>query len=66
MPGLIEHIDAIARKKQRAVLYLEFHPEPYREWRNYSFEDDAWWPLTPAPGNDPMSAFVNKFNSKNG
>lgn len=25
MPELIEHIDAIARQKQRAVLYLEFH-----------------------------------------
>jgi hypothetical protein len=41
MPGLIEHIDAIARRKQRAVLYLEFHPKPYSEWRNYSFQDDA-------------------------
>lgn len=27
MPQLIEHIDQIARKKQRTVLYLEFHPE---------------------------------------
>lgn len=26
MPMLIEHIDAIARKKQRDVLYLTFHP----------------------------------------
>lgn len=25
MPELIEHIDAIARQMQRAVLYLEFH-----------------------------------------
>jgi hypothetical protein len=41
MPGLIEHIDAIARRKQRAVLYVEFHPKPYREWRNYTFQDDA-------------------------
>lgn len=41
MPGLIEHIDAIARSKQRAVLYLEFHPRPYAEWRDYRFEDDA-------------------------
>ena len=41
MPGLIEHIDAIARKKQRAVLYLEFHPKPYSEWRHYGFEGDA-------------------------
>lgn len=26
MPMLIEHIDAIARKKQRDVLYVTFHP----------------------------------------
>lgn len=41
MPGLIAHIDAIARKKQREVLYLEFHPQPRAEWRNYRYEDDA-------------------------
>lgn len=41
MPGLIEHIDAIARRKQRAVLYLEFHPQPYVEWRDYRFQEDA-------------------------
>ncbi|MGJ7918840.1 hypothetical protein ACI48D_25655 [Massilia sp. LXY-6] len=40
MPGLIEHIDAIARKKKRAVLYLEFHPRPFKEWRNYEYRDD--------------------------
>jgi hypothetical protein len=39
MPELIEHIDAIARKKQRAVLYLEFHPRD--AWRRYRFESDA-------------------------
>ncbi len=26
MPMLIEHIDAIARKKQRTVLYVTFEP----------------------------------------
>jgi len=41
MPVLIEHIDAIARRKQRTVLFLEFHPQPFREWRNYRYEDDA-------------------------
>jgi len=41
MPGLIAHIDAIARKKQREVLYLEFHPQPRAEWRNYRYEDDV-------------------------
>lgn len=40
MPRLIEHIDAIARKKGRTVLYLEFHPQPFGEWKNYRFEDD--------------------------
>lgn len=38
MPQLIEHIDAIARRKERAVLYLEFHPR--EEWRRYRFEAD--------------------------
>ncbi|TAL46355.1 MAG: hypothetical protein EPN89_10505 [Methylovulum sp.] len=27
MPALIEYIDAIARKKQRDVLFVEFHPQ---------------------------------------
>ena len=27
MPQIIEHIDAIARKKQRGVLLIKFHPE---------------------------------------
>jgi hypothetical protein len=40
MPGLIEHIDAIARAENRAVLYLEFHPPALGGWRNYRFEED--------------------------
>lgn len=40
MPALIEHIDAIARKKGREVLYLEFHPQPFAEWRAYRYEED--------------------------
>jgi hypothetical protein len=40
MPGLIQHIDAIARAKKRAALYLEFHPQARSEWRNYRFDDD--------------------------
>jgi hypothetical protein len=40
MPALIEHIDAIARRKKRAVLYLEFHPQPSGDRKNYRFEDD--------------------------
>jgi hypothetical protein len=35
MPALIEHTDAIACTKQRAVLYHEFHPRPFSEWRKY-------------------------------
>ena len=34
MPELIEHIDAIARQKQRAVLYLEFHRDASDEARS--------------------------------
>lgn len=39
MPELIEHIDAIGRRKGRAVLYLEFHPPAAR--RSYRYADDA-------------------------
>jgi hypothetical protein len=35
MPCLIEHIDAIARKKQRAVLYVTFNP--------IQMSDMDWW-----------------------
>lgn len=40
MPRLIEHIDAIARKKGRAVLYLEFHPQTREARRDYRFDQD--------------------------
>jgi hypothetical protein len=40
MPGLIDHIDALARRKGRAVLYLEFHPQAFSEWRRYRYGDD--------------------------
>jgi hypothetical protein len=36
MPLLIKNIDAIARKKQRDVLFVAFHPE------NDSLDDDAF------------------------
>lgn len=39
MPELNEHVDAIARREQRAVLYLEFHPPA--NWRRYRFETDT-------------------------
>lgn len=34
MPELIDHIDAIARSKRRAVLYLEFHHGTDVPWRD--------------------------------
>jgi len=40
MPGLIDHIDALARREGRAVLYLEFHPQAFSEWRRYRYGDD--------------------------
>ena len=41
MPMLIEHIDAIARKKQRDVLSIDFHPATvYEDWGSYNFERD--------------------------
>ena len=39
MPDLIDNIDVIARRHQRAVLWLEFHPRD--DWRRYRFETDA-------------------------
>lgn len=46
MPQLIEHIDAIARQKQRGVLYLEFHPgkkwdQKDRSWLEYDWRRDV-------------------------
>lgn len=49
MPQIIEHIDAIARKKQRTVLYLVFHPKDYferdedgmRKGPEYSWQKDT-------------------------
>lgn len=40
MPALIEHIDAIARQKGRAALYLEFHPQAAAERHAYHHEED--------------------------
>jgi len=46
MPYLIDHIDAIARQKQRAVLFVEFHPQDTEDdsplsYLNYDYEHDA-------------------------
>ena len=40
MPGLAAHIDAIARREQRSVLYLEFHPNDKDTSRRYRYLDD--------------------------
>lgn len=46
MPMLIEYIDVIARKKQRGVLSIDFHPGNWGDyednsWRDYDFEKDT-------------------------
>lgn len=42
MPVLIEHIDAIARQKQRGVLSVDFRPttDDSEEFFSYDYEDD--------------------------
>jgi hypothetical protein len=41
MPMLVEHIDAIARKKQHDVLAIYFHPETvYEDWGSYNYKRD--------------------------
>ena len=41
MPMLIEHIDAIARKVKRDVLYIEFHPsDDFEIWKEYDYKTD--------------------------
>ena len=43
---LIEHIDAIARKKQRGVLFIAFHPDENSDddgcdsWLDYNYKKD--------------------------
>ena len=50
MPVLIEHIDAIARKKQRDVLYVTFHPKQSGDYDSWESSHD--WE------NDPMREVV--------
>lgn len=38
---LLDHIDAIGRRLQRAVLYLEFHPLDIARCAAYRFDQDA-------------------------
>jgi hypothetical protein len=42
MPQLIDHIDQIARKKQRDVLFLEFHPESMSTFRMSDNESESY------------------------
>ncbi len=75
MPALIEHIDAIARQKGRAALYLEFHPKSAAERRSYRFEDDpmraqvlawldangvAWRPCGPLANPAVMASWLGQ------
>ena len=40
MPALIQHIDAIARKKGRDVRCRESQPQPFQQWREYRFDNE--------------------------
>ncbi|MBY0241659.1 MAG: hypothetical protein K2X55_20340 [Burkholderiaceae bacterium] len=40
MPVFVEHIDAIARAKEAAALYLEFHPQGVDLWRDDTYDHD--------------------------
>lgn len=57
MPMLIEHIDAIARKKQRDVLAIHFHPATvYEDWGSYNFRRDQ--------NRKRVISWLNKHNIK--
>lgn len=58
MPALIDHIDAIARQKGRAALYLEFHPQAAAERRDCHYRYD--------PTRDPMRDQVLAWLDANG
>ena len=49
MPQLLEQIDAIARQKQRGVLYVEFHPRALapQARENLSAQDVQAWKTMP-------------------
>ncbi len=48
MPQLIEHIDAIARQKQRDVLYVWFHGgKPSKDGKRPRMEEDFAWAKSP-------------------
>lgn len=53
MPRLIEHIDAIARRKQRPILYLEFHPQHHAASRHYRYQQDQTRELVLACLDEP-------------
>ena len=41
MPMILEHIDAIAREKNRDVLFLRFHPTDSESYICYEHKDDV-------------------------
>ena len=49
MPLILEHIDAIARQKQRGALYVEFHPLALNpeDGENLSAQDVRAWKTMP-------------------
>ncbi|HLF95912.1 MAG TPA: hypothetical protein VI457_02105 [Methylococcaceae bacterium] len=76
MPMLIEHIDAIARKKQRDVLYVEFHPDEDGFERNYDHGRDplrqqviewleanhiGWFPCAPFASEEFMCPYLGQI-----
>lgn len=59
MPFLIEHIDAIARKKQRAVLYATFNPTEMSDSDGWDRPFFDW-------KHDPMRETVCKWLTEHG
>lgn len=59
MPLLIEHIDAIARKKQRAVLYVTFNPTHMSDSDGWESDPYDW-------EQDPMRETVCQWLTEHG
>ena len=62
MPQLIEHIDAIGRKKQRDVLMLEFHPEWKLSIRNDDGAESESYNYEKDKVRDEILENLNKLN----
>jgi hypothetical protein len=77
MPVIIEHIDAIARQKQRGVLYIDFRPTTDdEELFSYDYEDDerrqalldwldqqgiAWWRCAEVASEDGFEDYAGQI-----